>query len=62
MTQQDDLDLNSHNVEADTCIVLHIKHACKLIFQPSIVVNCIYTDVLTILAFPYKKEGRGWSF
>ena len=41
----------------DTCIVLHVKHACELPFQPCIVVNCIYTDVLTILLFPTKNKG-----
>ena len=41
-------DLNWHIVEADTyCIVLYVKHACELIFQPSIVVKYINTDVLT---------------
>ena len=58
MTRQDVLDLNWHNVEVDTCIVLHVKHACELIFQPCIVVKCIYTDVLTILLFhTNNKEG-----
>ena len=61
MTRQDVLDLNWHNVEADTCIVLHVKHACELSFQPSIV-KCIYTDVLTILLFyTNNKEGVGRS-
>ena len=27
MTRQDVLYLNWHNVEADNCIVLHVKHA-----------------------------------
>ena len=49
MTRKDVLDLNWHNVEADTCFVSHVKHACELFFQPSIVVKCIYTDVPTIL-------------
>ena len=31
--RQDVLDLNWHNVEADTCIVLHVKHTCELIFS-----------------------------
>ena len=54
-------DLNLHNVEDDTCIVLHVKHACKLIFQP-IIVKCIYTDVPTILLFhTNNKEGVGCS-
>ena len=39
MTHTDVLDLNWHNIEADTCIVLHVKHTCELIFQPSIVVK-----------------------
>ena len=26
-------------------------HACELIFRPSIVVNCIYTEVLVVLLF-----------
>ena len=43
------LELNWHNVEADTCIVLCVKHAYD--FQPCIVVKCIYTNVLTILLF-----------
>ena len=51
MTRQDVFDLNWYNVEVDTCIVLHVKHACELIVQPSIVVKCIYTAVLTILLF-----------
>ena len=51
-----------HNVEADTCIVLHVKHACELIFQPCIVIKYIYTDVLTILLFrTNNKEGIGRS-
>ena len=63
MTRQDVLDLNCHNVEADTCTVLHVKHACELIFQPCIIVKCIYTDVLTILLFRtnINKEGVGSS-
>ena len=62
MTRQDVLDLNWPNVEADTCIVLHVKHACELIFQPSIVVKYIYTDVLTIMLFrTNNKEGVGRS-
>ena len=62
MTRQDVLDLYSNNVEDDTCIVLHVKHACELIFQPSIVVKCIYTDVSTILLFHTNtKEGVGHS-
>ena len=62
MTRQDVLDLNWHNVEADTFIVLHVKHTCELIFQPSIVVKCIYTEVLTILLFlANNKEGIGGS-
>ena len=62
MTRQDVLDLNWHNVEADTCVVLHVKHTCELIFQPSTVVKCIYTDVLTILFFSTNnKEGIGRS-
>ena len=55
MTRQDVLDLNWHNVEADTCIVLHVKHTCELIFQPSIVVKSI--DLYWhshYIAFPYK--------
>ena len=32
MTRQDVLDLNWPNVEADTSIVLHDKHAYELIF------------------------------
>ena len=52
------LDLNWQHVEADTRIVLHVKHACELVYQPSIVVNCIYTDVLIILLFHTNhKEG-----
>ena len=54
MTRKDVLELNWHNVEADICIVLHVKHTCGLIFQHSIVVKCIYTNVLTYIAFPYK--------
>ena len=62
MTRQDVLDLNWHNVEADTCNVLYVKYACELIFQPCIVVKCIYTDVLTILLFRRNnKEGIGRS-
>ena len=62
MTHQDVLDLNWHNVEDDTCIVLHVKHACELIFKLSIVVKCIYTDVPTILLFhTNNKEGVGRS-
>ena len=62
MTRQDVLGLNLHNVEADTFIALHVEHACELIFQPSIVVKCIYTDVLTILFFhTNNKEGVGRS-
>ena len=62
MTRQDVLDLNCHNVEADTCIILHVKHTCELIFQPSIVVKCIYTDFLTILLFrTNNKEQIGGS-
>ena len=49
MTRQDVLD--------DTFIVLHVKHACELIFQPFIVIIYIYTDVLTILLFCTNKEG-----
>ena len=38
------------------------KHACELIFQPSIVVKCIYIDFLTILLFhTNNKEGVGHS-
>ena len=36
---------------------MHVKHTCELIFQPSIVGKCIYTDVLTILLFQ-----TNWSF
>ena len=62
MARQDVLDLYWQNVEVDTCIVLHVKHTCELIFQPSIVVKCIYTDVLTILLFrTNNKEGIGLS-
>ena len=62
MTRQDVLDLNGYNIEADTCIVLHVKHACELIFQLSIVVKCIYTGVLTILLFCTNNvEGIGRS-
>ena len=62
MTRQDVFGLNLKNVEADTCIVFHVKHACELIFQPSIVVKCIYIDVLTILLFhSNNKEGVGRS-
>ena len=65
ITRQDVLDLNWHNAEADTCIVLHVKHvkhACELSFQPCIVVKCIYTDVLTILLLrTNNKEGIGRS-
>ena len=62
MARQDVLDLNWHNVEADTYIVLHVKHACELILQPCIVVKYIYTDVLTILFFhTNNKEGIGRS-
>ena len=62
MTLQDVLDLNWHNVEADTCIVLHVKHTCELIFQSSIGVKCIYTDVLTMLLFrTNNKEVIGRS-
>ena len=57
MTHQDVLDLNWHNVEAGTSIALLVKHTCELIFQPSTVVKCIYTDVLTILLF-----RTNWSF
>ena len=58
MTRQDVLDLNWHNVEADTCIVLHVKHACELILQRCFVVKCIYTDVLIILFFgQIKRKG-----
>ena len=47
-------------VEADTCIVLHVKYACELIFQPCTVVKCNYTDSLTILLFrTNNKEGIG---
>ena len=56
MTRQDVLDLNLHNVEADTCIVLHVKHACELVYQPSIVSKCIYTGIRT-----NNKEGVGRS-
>ena len=59
MTFQDVSDLNWHNVEDDTCIVLHVKHACELIFQPSIVVKCIYTDVPTILFFSIQITRKG---
>ena len=59
---QDVFDLNWHNVEADTCIVLHVKHVYELIFQPRIVVKCIYIEVLTILLFrTNNKEGIGRS-
>ena len=62
MPRQDVLDLNWHNIDADTSIVLHVKHACELITQPSIVAKCIYTDVLTILLFrTNNKEGIGRS-
>ena len=62
MTRQDVLDINWHNVEADTCIVMHVKHACELVFQPCIVVKCKYTDVLTILLFrTNNKEGVSHS-
>ena len=62
MARQDVLDLNWHNVEADTSIVLHDKHAYELIFQPCIVAKCIYTDVHTILLFlTNNKEGIGCS-
>ena len=65
MTHQDVLNLNWNNVEADTCIVLHVKHACELIFQPWIVVKCTYTDVQTVLTIiPFhknNKEGIGRS-
>ena len=57
VTRQDVIVLNWHNVEADACIALLVKHTCELIFQPSIVVKCIYTDVLTILLF-----RTNWSF
>ena len=61
MTRQDVLDLNC-NEEADTCIILHVKYTCELVFQPSIVVKCIYTDVLTIFLFcTNNKEGSGRS-
>ena len=50
------------SIEADTCIVLHVKHACELFFPPSFFVKCIYTDVLTILLFhTNNKEGVGRS-
>ena len=62
MTRQDILDLNWHNVEDDTCIVLRVKHVFELIFQPSIVVKCIYTDVPTTLLFYTNNKERGWSF
>ena len=40
--------------------VLYVKHTCELFFQPSIVVKCIYNDVLTILLFhTNNKEGVG---
>ena len=45
------------NVEADTCIVLLVKHAYELIFQPSIDVKRIYIDVLTILRFHTNNKG-----
>ena len=35
MARQDVLDLNWHNVEAGTCIVLHVKHISELLFQPT---------------------------
>ena len=54
MPRQVVLDLNWQHVEADTHIVLHVKHACELKFQPITVVNCIYSDVLTILLFHTK--------
>ena len=38
MTSQDILNLSWYNVEADTCIGLHVKHACELIIQTCIVV------------------------
>ena len=62
MARQDVLGLNWHNVEAVVCIVSHVKHACELIFQPYIVLKCIYTDVLTILLFcTNNNEGIGHS-
>ena len=58
MARQDVLDLNRHNVEGVTCIVLHVIHTCELIFQPSIVVKCIYIDFLTILLFRTNNRER----
>ena len=62
MTRQDILDLNCQHEEADTRIVLHIKHACEQIVLPrSIVVRCIDTDVLIILLFHTENiEGFVW--
>ena len=44
-------ELKCQNKEADTCIVLHVKHACEQIVLPNIVVHSIDTDVLVILLF-----------
>ena len=48
-------DLHRQHIEADTCIVLHVKHACEQMVKPSIVFNCMDTDILIILLFPYRK-------
>ena len=59
--RQNILDLNCQHEEADTRIVLHIKHACEEIVLPNIVVRCIDTDVLIILLYHTENiEGFVW--
>ena len=56
MTRQGILDMNCQQVEADTRIVLKVKHASEQNVQPSIVVICKDTDVLMILLFHTKHN------
>ena len=53
MTRQDVLDLNWYNVEADTCIVLHVAHACRLIFN---LVSLSNAHILTFWLFCFSVQ------